>query len=729
MSADEELYLWHRSCLAFKDHKYEEALQLLQASSEQTAKTLYNQAMINICRKDLDAAMKNLNEVLERDPLLAVANFQRGVLSYLVGFYPEAVIDFEYALANLFEKPFVDYRQLGLPIKLYACEIHFNIAKAAKHAGENGRAERALESAANASLHFTQPHKELSGNTSRSLFELNLAVFAPPASKVAGLQKRDFMGKSELKVSLWKNDKEVGFNGEKLLKQFEEKLEAKAPERKKEAPPNRPTMTAEALKRLAVSQGLVDHSLALGTHRALYDYVPTADDELALQVGDVITLRETVGDAWCKGMNHRTRCTGLIPLNYLKEEKSNTSKDPVRPPPPSRTVMSTSSSSSSLSSTVGAAPTRSPPPSRRPPPPPSLLKTPTSSTPLPQALSTTPSAPAVQSTIRPGTSKPLLPPPGSPAPTRRPPLPSQKPPPPHAKPSSPSSSLTSDLANVLQTRRETLASQSVGTTANISTASPATQRRPPPPSHKPTLPPPPPTKSSAMKPPASRDKPSLPPPVSTLSKQHQVPPSKTINGPSSSSTIGPSQLRETLGLSSPTPSMTTDGAKNHDRPREESKPLAGNHLMTNSGSGAQTLSVKARLRAFQQPSTTTSSLSDSQQPEQRKSPALSKPAAPPNKPVIPKPIPVIVSNGIAASDRKLKVVISFEGDEYSARIKAGEPLPVFEKKVMETIECEDPSAGIWYRLAPSQPLLRLSDDSHLRFLESQSPTIQVVVKK
>nr|XP_002128806.1 proline-serine-threonine phosphatase-interacting protein 2 isoform X1 [Ciona intestinalis] len=53
--------------------------------------------------------------------------------------------------------------------------------------------------------------------------------------------------------------------------------------------------------------------------RAIYDYNPNSEDELALQKGDQISLRSstTADDGWMNGYNHRTKCEGLFPQNYV----------------------------------------------------------------------------------------------------------------------------------------------------------------------------------------------------------------------------------------------------------------------------------------------------------------------------------------------------------------------------------------------------------------------------
>ncbi|KAJ4136743.1 cytoskeletal protein binding protein [Fusarium oxysporum] len=63
----------------------------------------------------------------------------------------------------------------------------------------------------------------------------------------------------------------------------------------------------------------------LGVHRALYDYVPQAEGELAIKDGDLLFILDKNGDdGWWKakkkaGADDEEEPTGLIPGNYVEE--------------------------------------------------------------------------------------------------------------------------------------------------------------------------------------------------------------------------------------------------------------------------------------------------------------------------------------------------------------------------------------------------------------------------
>lgn len=66
----------------------------------------------------------------------------------------------------------------------------------------------------------------------------------------------------------------------------------------------------------------------LGVYRALYDYVPQAQGELAIQEGDVLyALEKDGGDGWWKakkkaGTEDEEEPEGLVPHNYVEEVRA-----------------------------------------------------------------------------------------------------------------------------------------------------------------------------------------------------------------------------------------------------------------------------------------------------------------------------------------------------------------------------------------------------------------------
>ena len=63
---------------------------------------------------------------IQLDQYLAIAYFQQGVSNFLVGDFEEALANFNDTLLYLRGNNLIDYHQLGLPFKLYSCEVLFN---------------------------------------------------------------------------------------------------------------------------------------------------------------------------------------------------------------------------------------------------------------------------------------------------------------------------------------------------------------------------------------------------------------------------------------------------------------------------------------------------------------------------------------------------------------------------------------------------------------------------
>lgn len=66
----------------------------------------------------------------------------------------------------------------------------------------------------------------------------------------------------------------------------------------------------------------------LGVYRAIYDYVPQGDQELAIQEGDLLyVLEKSTEDDWWKAKKKAPgeddeEPVGLIPSNYIEEVRS-----------------------------------------------------------------------------------------------------------------------------------------------------------------------------------------------------------------------------------------------------------------------------------------------------------------------------------------------------------------------------------------------------------------------
>uniref|UniRef100_A0A8C9JPV9 NADPH oxidase activator 1 n=1 Tax=Panthera tigris altaica TaxID=74533 RepID=A0A8C9JPV9_PANTA len=87
------------------------------------------------------------DQAVTKDTCMAVGFFQRGVASFQLERFQEALCDFRLALAQLRDNTAIDYTQLGLRFKLHAWEVLFNLGAAQCRLGLWAEATRSLEEA------------------------------------------------------------------------------------------------------------------------------------------------------------------------------------------------------------------------------------------------------------------------------------------------------------------------------------------------------------------------------------------------------------------------------------------------------------------------------------------------------------------------------------------------------------------------------------------------------
>ncbi|XP_007893753.1 neutrophil cytosol factor 2 isoform X2 [Callorhinchus milii] len=243
-----------------------------------------------------------------KDEHLAVAFYQRGITFFKTENYEEAIRDFKEAFHQLRGNLLIDYHQLGLRYKLFACEVLHNQALAHAQLQTWTEAEEVLKNA----LGFkTEPKhnfvdEALGAVRNQKLFELlqlpRGQLFRPKKNKVAELEKQDFLGEAKVVASIVDNDEFSGFAP----------LQPLVPETvSKTKPP-------EILKSL---QGEL--------YRVLFNFIPKNEQELRVQSGNIVSVLEKGDDSWATVMFNNK--FGLVPSNYL--EQLEPAKEQKSPPP------------------------------------------------------------------------------------------------------------------------------------------------------------------------------------------------------------------------------------------------------------------------------------------------------------------------------------------------------------------------------------------------------------
>ncbi|XP_046554889.1 neutrophil cytosol factor 2-like isoform X2 [Haliotis rubra] len=222
MSLKEILTTWNEAIIHFESGRYEEAIDRFRQITDPSAKILFNigVAYLTGAIPRHDQALKWFSDAITKDPFLAVAYFQRGCTYLKLKRYREAEADFRSTLDKMRGSNLIDYRQLGLPIKLYTSQVLMNLAVALQSQSDT---QGVCECVQNASRLVKDPQHEraviaaLSSlpTPNLSLLELTVkeSVFRPSKSLVANLQKKDFLGKAKVVSSISPHDKFVGFEG------------------------------------------------------------------------------------------------------------------------------------------------------------------------------------------------------------------------------------------------------------------------------------------------------------------------------------------------------------------------------------------------------------------------------------------------------------------------------------------------------------------------------------
>ncbi|KAJ3357487.1 hypothetical protein GGF32_001034 [Allomyces javanicus] len=210
-SLKQELVQWHEACQAYDNGDYETALDLFNPILD-SSRILFNVGMTFLSMGQPEDAALAFDDAIEHDHYLAAAQFQLGATHYLLGQYSEAEALFQAALDSTRGNLIIDYRQLGLDFRLYACEILFNQALAFAQLGETVAANLLLENARKGAR--TQEHEERIragvDHDGAEPFQVPLkCLFRPPAAKLSNMSKTRFVGHSKVVAAVRSDDRDL----------------------------------------------------------------------------------------------------------------------------------------------------------------------------------------------------------------------------------------------------------------------------------------------------------------------------------------------------------------------------------------------------------------------------------------------------------------------------------------------------------------------------------------
>ncbi|KAI8876015.1 hypothetical protein K501DRAFT_327242 [Backusella circina FSU 941] len=120
-----ELEQWQTACTAFDNKEYRSSLKTFMNIAD-NAKMYFNIGLIFTTEEEYDHALAAYTKSITMDPYFAVAYFQRGVTHFIRNNMEAAIQDFEQTYQKLRGNQIINYQQLGLSFRLYACEVLFN---------------------------------------------------------------------------------------------------------------------------------------------------------------------------------------------------------------------------------------------------------------------------------------------------------------------------------------------------------------------------------------------------------------------------------------------------------------------------------------------------------------------------------------------------------------------------------------------------------------------------
>ncbi|KAJ3046065.1 hypothetical protein HDV00_003815 [Rhizophlyctis rosea] len=223
MALKAEVSVWAEALDAFDQQDFRSARYTFTQIAT-SAKIHFNIAQAFFNEERPHDAISALTRAIGCDGFLAVAYFQRGAALYNLNNLEDSIVDLDAALIRFRGNPYIDYTQLGLNYKLYACEVHFNRGLAWAAVGDWYRARQDLETAMrekpdDEEFRIMDEAIKLGDRAPEFLppFEVPRdLVYRPPDGKMKNSQKKDFLGTAKVVASIEATDTFAGFSGKQL---------------------------------------------------------------------------------------------------------------------------------------------------------------------------------------------------------------------------------------------------------------------------------------------------------------------------------------------------------------------------------------------------------------------------------------------------------------------------------------------------------------------------------
>ncbi|XP_051524671.1 neutrophil cytosol factor 2-like isoform X2 [Myxocyprinus asiaticus] len=214
----EMIRLWDEAVKAIDIHHWHDALSKLNQITDHNCRTLFVVASAHIALGQVDLAIKALDQVIAKDPCLAVGFLQRAAVHMIANRLEEALSDCIWAQKYMRGNPVIDYKQLGLRYKMYSWQVLYNTAAVHSKLQQWDKARDILLAASRerGGGRVNLIDKALETVSSREVLAPLLVpegeVFRPRKQEVEQLMPRDFLGEAKVITSLIPNDDFRGFD-------------------------------------------------------------------------------------------------------------------------------------------------------------------------------------------------------------------------------------------------------------------------------------------------------------------------------------------------------------------------------------------------------------------------------------------------------------------------------------------------------------------------------------
>ncbi|KAJ7352181.1 hypothetical protein DFH08DRAFT_858123 [Mycena albidolilacea] len=219
MLLKDELRIWQAARNAFDAGNYEQSLELF-GRLPRSATISTNMGLLSAGMGDHEKALSRFTDATTRDPYLTISYFQRGVSHFLLERYRPAGRDFKRAWLSLRGNEEINYEQLGLPFRLFASEVLFNLGLSRIRLGRMDKGMEYLEKAKSLTMiddHDIIEDVLLQKGEGFTVYSIAPGVlYWPSEIKLKSIERKDFMGEATLIAATDLNDLTTGFYGLQL---------------------------------------------------------------------------------------------------------------------------------------------------------------------------------------------------------------------------------------------------------------------------------------------------------------------------------------------------------------------------------------------------------------------------------------------------------------------------------------------------------------------------------